>query len=98
MKAAIISLVIGIILLLFFLFGSYIQNYKSGIDIHVHDTYFIISYFSFTVFITLFLGTFFSLGGAIGTAFKNKSFVYLLLIFVLLDAFYIARYIKLMDQ
>jgi len=89
MKAAIISLAIGIILLLFFLFGSYIQTYKSGIDIHVHDTYFIISYFSFTVFIILFLGTFFFLGGAIGTAFKNKKFVYLLMTCTLLDAFYI---------
>ena len=97
MKAAIISLVIGIVLLLFFLFGSYIQTYKSGINIQVHDTYFIISYFSFTVLITLFLGTFFSLGGAVGTAFKNKPLIYLLLICVLLDAFYITRYLELIN-
>lgn len=89
MKAALISLAIGIIILLFFLFNSNVRADKSGVDIHVHDTYFNISYFYFTLFIALFLGTFFCLGGAIGTAFKNRTFVYLLLACVLLVSYYI---------
>ena len=97
MKAALISLTIGIILVLIFVSQTYIRVNKSAIDIYVHDTYFVISYFSFIFLIILFLGTFFSIGGAIGTVFKNKYFTFPLLICILLDSFYIMKYIKLID-
>jgi|SRR6478609_8844883 heme/copper-type cytochrome/quinol oxidase subunit 1 len=61
---------------------------ESTIDIHVHDTYFVIARWHAIFFIILFLGTFSFIGGIIGTKFQNKIFMVLLLIFLVVD-FYI---------
>jgi branched-subunit amino acid ABC-type transport system permease component len=75
MKGALISLVIGIVLLLliYFRLDVYYRT-RSGIDIYFHDTYFIVSYASVVSFVLLILGLFFSAGGIIGTRFKSKLF------------------------
>jgi len=61
MKGALIALFIGIVLLVLLYFKMDIFRGKGTIDIHLHDTYFILSYTTVTIFILLFLGTFFPL-------------------------------------
>ena len=85
MKGAIIALIVGFILLIISYVRIDIYRSKGTIDVHLHDTYFVLSYTSVVVFLFLFLGTFFSVGGVIDTHFKGKLFWALAIIFLLID-------------
>jgi hypothetical protein len=87
MKSALVFLVIGIVLLAVLLSTLHIWRGASTIDIHVHDTMYVLPYTIFIFFILLILGTFFFLGGAIGTGFKNKYYLIPLFLFVLMDTY-----------
>lgn len=95
MKVALLFFLTGICLLLLFFFKSKPWFSSSTVDIHLYDTYFVISYFSFAGFIVFLLGTFFSIGGIIGTHFHNKHFIFLALAFIAVDFFAILHYYKM---
>jgi cytochrome c oxidase subunit I len=72
MKTALIFLAIGVLALV--LIFSYVDIWfsESTIDIHIHDTYFVIPRWHTILLVTLFLGTFFSLGGVIEQDFTTS--------------------------
>jgi ABC-type multidrug transport system permease subunit len=95
MRTAFIFLTIIALLLTFFLARSGIWFRRDSVDIHVHDTYIVFTYFAFIAFVFLLLGTFFSIGGTLGTGFKNKYFLWILFLFLALDGFLIWKYYNL---
>jgi hypothetical protein len=94
MKGALISLGIGIILLL--VFCSRISIYIGGstFDVHFHDTYFVFSKWSVIILVTFFLGTFFWIGGLIGTRFRNKWVWLMALLFLGVTAYYVVFFYR----
>ena len=92
MKGALIALLIGITLLALLYFTVDIYGGKGRIDIHLHGTYFVFNYFSLLKFIFIVLGTFFSIGGMVGTYFKSKLFLVLAVLFISIDIYYIASF------
>ena len=98
MKTALVFLVIGIVLLINLGSKNHGTFRKSTVDIHLYDTYFILNYFSFFIAILLILGTLFFFGGTIGTLFKNKNYLFPLLIFTMIDSYFIIRLIKLFNR
>jgi hypothetical protein len=87
MKTAFLFLFISIVFLALIYSRVDVWFSPSTIDIHVHDTYFVIARRQAIFFIILFLGTFSSIGGVIGTKFGNKTFIVLLIIFVVVDIY-----------
>ncbi len=94
MKGALIALLIGLTLLVAVYFKLRIYKSNASFDIHLHDTYFVLSYAMAAVFTLLILGTFFSIGGVIGTHFKSKLFWTLTVIFLSVDTYYTAMFYK----
>ena len=80
---------LGTTILLLILFGITVDIWfgNSTIDIHVHDTYFVIAHWSAIIAIILILGTFSSLGGIIGTRFHNKFFLIAFALFIAVDVY-----------
>jgi heme/copper-type cytochrome/quinol oxidase subunit 1 len=72
MKTALIFLASGFLFLLLLLSVVSITFRKPNIDIHVHDTYFIISIKTVIIFIILFLVLLFFIGLAIGSKQMHK--------------------------
>jgi hypothetical protein len=87
MKTALIFLVVAILILVLLWSRVDIWFSESTIDIHVHDTYFVIARWHFILLIILILGTISSLGGVIGTRLRNKPFLISFLIFLAIDAY-----------
>jgi heme/copper-type cytochrome/quinol oxidase subunit 1 len=87
MKTAFIFLALSILLLILFWWRFDIWFSDSTIDIHVHDTYYVIARWHAVLVIILFLGTFSSFGGMIGTRFRNKFFLITLIIFFVADIY-----------
>ncbi|MDB5196690.1 MAG: hypothetical protein JWP88_1061 [Flaviaesturariibacter sp.] len=85
MKAAFIFLFIAVLLLAFVFWRSSFWFRSNTIDIHVHDTYYVVAYSHFILLLFLIVGTAFSLGGAVGTRFRHLIFLYLLSGFALAD-------------
>ena len=94
MKGALIGLFLGGILLVLQLYKNVININKESIDVHVHDTYFILSYKSVIIFLLLYLGTFFILGGLIGFHFKSKMFLVSTITILLIDVYYFIKFYK----
>lgn len=90
LKGALIALFVAILFLLFLFLNLDINKGISSIDIHihVHDTYFIFSYSYLIFLLVLFLGTFFCVGGLVGSRFKSKLFWALFLLFTLTDIYF----------
>lgn len=88
MKGALIGLLIGVLLLalLYTIADSHIG--KGTIDIQFYDTYFVLSYSALIIFLILFLGTFFSIGGVAGSHLKSKPFWLLLAVFILCNTYF----------
>lgn len=86
MKLAIGFLIIGIFLLLLFFLRSDIWI-SSTIDIHVHDTFYVIDKWHFAIAVFIYLLSFFSLGGVFGTRFKNRKFLVTCIITLLIDGY-----------
>jgi len=87
MKAALILLSASILILLLIWWRSDIWFSNSTVDIRHHDTYFVIANFHFVFFVLLFLGTFYLLGTVLGTKFRNKIFIVLPIIFLVVDVY-----------
>jgi len=93
MKGAFTLLAIGIVFLVFSYSKLNIFWGNSAIDIHLHDTYFVMSRSFVMLFILFFLGTLFAIGGFVGSRFKNKIFLFLTIFFLSFDTVYaIAAY------
>lgn len=87
MKTALIFLAIAVLLLVLIYSRVDIWFSESTIDIHIHDAYFVIARWHVILLITLFLGTFSSLGGVIGTRFHNKFFLIAFIFFIAFDLY-----------
>ena len=94
MKGALIALFIGIVLLVAVYFKLSIYRSKSSFDIHLHDAFYVLDYTSAIILGFMMLGTFFSVGGIIGTHFKSKLFVVLVMLFLSIDTFYVVSFYK----
>lgn len=94
MKGALIALIIGIVLLVLLCFRLKIYSQGGTIDIHLHDTYFVLTYFAVVIFLLLFLGTFFAIGGLIGRQFKGRLFWALAVLFLSIDTYYVVSLYK----
>jgi hypothetical protein len=87
MKGALTSLLLAIALLMLLYWKSDVFLTAKTIDIHLHDTYYIVSYKHLAAALFLFLGTFFSLGGLIRTRARSRLFLVLTILFVAVDAY-----------
>ena len=85
MKTAIVFLLGGVLLIALFLWSVHTNFRRTSIDIHISDTYYIVSYLQFVLINTLILGFVFSIGGIISTQFKSRSFLILTLVFALVS-------------
>jgi hypothetical protein len=94
MKGAWIALLIALGLLIFLGFTSKVYNTSGTLDIQLHDTFFVLSYTTVIIFIILFLGTFFSIGGIIGTHFKSNLFWVLIILFLSIDIYLLVPFFK----
>ena len=94
MKGALIALFIGFTMLVLLSFGMNLRSSNGTFDIHVHDTFFVLSYAGGVVFSLLVLGTFFSVGGMLGTFFRDRFFLISALVFLSVDTYYIVYFYK----
>ncbi len=94
MKEALIGLLVGIVLLAAAFLMLPIYSGASSFDIHLRDTFFVIDHASATVFVLLILGTFFSIGGVIGTRLKRKLFAVLLVLCLATGSFYVVSFYR----
>lgn len=94
MKGALIGLFFGLTLLVLLYFKLTPYRSNSSFDIHFHDTYFVLDYVSAIGFAFILLGTFFSIGGIIGTRFKSKLFWILTVIFLSINIYYGVSFYK----
>jgi len=89
MKTALIFLIVAILILVFLWTRVNVFSFRDAttIDIHVHDTYYVIDRWFVIIMIILFPGTLSSLGGVIGTGVRNKFFLIAFIIFVIADLY-----------
>ena len=85
MKIAVILVVIGIALLGFYLYPAIVHLGSTTVDIHLNDTYFVIDNSHFVIAVALFLLTLFGFGGIMGTGVKNRMFLLIFFIALVLD-------------
>ena len=74
----IISLPVLVVLIIFFYSATYIGN--SAIDIHFHDTYFVIAHWYFLILYFFMLTFLFSLIACFVSKFRKKTYKWILLI------------------
>lgn len=98
MKGALIGLFIALALLVLLYFRMNVYSSKGTIDVHVHDTYFVLSYASVIVFVLLFVGTFLAVGGMIGSFFRSKLFWVLTVLFLSIDVYCIITIYKSFNE
>jgi hypothetical protein len=87
MKTALVFLAGAILLLVFVLWNLDVHFTNDTVDLHFYDTYFIVANSQVVLAIISFSGTLSSLGGVIGTRFRNKFFLIALTVFLLADAY-----------
>ncbi|HEY6953631.1 MAG TPA: hypothetical protein VI385_00230 [Flavisolibacter sp.] len=86
MKTALVFLA-GAILLLVLVLWNDVHFTNDTVDLHFYDTYFIVANSQVVLVIISFPGTLSSLGGVVGTRFRNKFFLIALMVFLLADAY-----------
>lgn len=88
MKTALLFLSIPILFLIISLnrVDVWMINSKT-IDIHFHNTYFVIDHVTALIALVVVLGTFFFTGGVIGTKFRKRFFLIGFLIFIVVDLY-----------
>ena len=81
LRTALFFLLVGILGIIYFFWrwAIFVREGSGSIDFHIHDTYFVIASFHVAIAVLLVLTLFFSLGGMIGSRFKN--WFYLILFF-----------------
>lgn len=94
-KGALAGLAIGIALLCFIYSRWIVSVGTSSVDLHFRDTYVVFDPRMAILLCLLVLGTFFSVGGLIGTRFRSNRFRVLLLIFLLMDALCLVYFYRL---
>ena len=94
MKTAFVFLLIGI-LSLYIIYLQVDIRFSDRMVIHVHDTYLVIDYSNVAVVAGIFLVTLFSLGGLLGTMFRNSFFIILFLC-CLVAIGYVAWYVNVL--
>lgn len=94
MKGAFIALFIGLALLVLLYSKLKIDKSEGTIDIHLYDTYYVVSYAVAITFALLFLATCFSVGGLIASVFKSRIFWILTVLLLSIDAYYIVSFYK----
>jgi len=74
MKTEWLFAILGLLLLagLFLLLRGNIWLRAATVDIHLFDTYFVLTYRHCILFVVIVLGTFFSIGAVVATGFRNK--------------------------
>ena len=76
MKSALIFLFVGFLMLIVITYLLEVDLKVNGVDIHIHDSYYVVSYSYIVVFSILFIATCFSLGGILYSGVrKRKSLV-----------------------
>jgi hypothetical protein len=88
MKGALIGLFLGMATLVLLYYGSEIKIMDKSIDVHIADTYLVLSYLFAFGFVVVYLGLFFAIGGLIGTGFRRISYWLLFLLFAGIVVFY----------
>jgi hypothetical protein len=92
MKTAFLFLFSGVVLILLLLVLADTTFSTTSIDIRYTDTYYLISYSRLLLLVVLFLGCLSSIGGAIGSRFKKRIFLFLFLLFGL-SSFLFVQYL-----
>lgn len=85
----------GIILLFLFCLTGGLRFRRSSIHVHWHDTYLVISYFQFAVFVCLWVGMFFYLSASLLTNFNEELFYIPLFIIVVTGTVIVIRLFRL---
>ena len=85
MKAAAFFFLAGCCFFGFLIYRQTIR-FTETVDIHLGYTYVTMDYLRFTCLAALLLLNFFTLGGVLGTGFRSRFFLVLLLLSALLDA------------
>jgi hypothetical protein len=91
MKLATLFLLAGLVLL-FLTLRQGIHFTAKTVDISIHDTVFVTSYFSFIIFLLLFALSLFTLGGIIATGLRNKQFLWSFFIIMVLNGLFYWKY------
>ena len=73
MKTAMGFVLAGLMLIVILYFNLNIMFYKNDLTIHMHDTFFVISYFQVFYTCTIFLAALYFIGLLIGKGLKKAS-------------------------
>jgi len=98
MRLALIFLFIGLIFLILLRYFFSMQFHNNKFSIHLHDTYYILSFSFIAIFTILFLISFFCLGGIIFYGFRSNFFIIFLSLIVLADTYFIYDTFRLFKQ
>ena len=74
MKGAVIGIITGVLGLLLLFPLSIIQLQDGTVDIHLLDSYYVITYPIALLYLAVILGGFFSLGGLMESRFRDRRF------------------------
>jgi len=96
-KTALIFLALALIILIAACLALHVEFTPTTIDIHFSDTYLVVNNFHALLVAVLWLLTFFSIGGMIGTRSRSILFVSLFFVSVLCYGFLIWRFRDLLD-
>ncbi|RYZ30911.1 MAG: hypothetical protein EOO10_01065 [Chitinophagaceae bacterium] len=98
MKGALLALLIGIGILTLFALKADVRFFQASVDVHVHDTYFVLDYTFLILSLLVYLGLFFSVGGLVSTGFKGRIYWLLFVVFLLTAAYYFIDFFNVFNS